>query len=315
VSNPLNDDGVVGGGGEDGDDDAARPAAAAAAAVEKHVRGHRVAGGRRVPRGATSLAGQAVGHTARFACAVVLVSGPSGLRFASDAHADAFRANAKGELLAARHVERSTGNAHHYWRLPYHTHACAAIPEGPCHSATNTRPAIVCSLTHATVTCHAPLAPRTDTRVPTFHPATTLFRAAANAACLPLPNRLCGVRLGGAALPAAGHRPRRGRQRGDPERLRTVRTSISKSLVDSPCARRTALSLPPPKKNKRLSPLSCLLLVSRMGLDNSWSVGRCLVGWCLGVGCGLVAGFGLWSLRNCPDAPPKAVRRDRAAGQ
>jgi hypothetical protein len=87
VSNPLNDDGVVSGSG-DGEDDSAAPRQPAQAAATTHTRGHRVAGGRQARRPSPGAAIPGVAHTARFACAVVLVSGPSGLRFASDAHAD-----------------------------------------------------------------------------------------------------------------------------------------------------------------------------------------------------------------------------------
>jgi hypothetical protein len=78
-----------GGGGSDDDPPAARAKSnaktTAAAARAQQQRG-----------GAQRSGGGGPQRTARFACAVVLVSGPAGLRFASDEHVDRFKRNAKG---------------------------------------------------------------------------------------------------------------------------------------------------------------------------------------------------------------------------
>ena len=66
----------------------------------------------------------AVKHTARFACAIVLVSGPNGLRFQSEAHVQRFRNYAQGCVVyvsAAPHFRRramAIAEAHHVSR--YH---------------------------------------------------------------------------------------------------------------------------------------------------------------------------------------------------
>jgi len=94
-----NDDseGSSGGGNQD-DDPSAALAGGRAKSAKVNVKSNAAmarAQQQQHQRGSRS-SGNGPQHIARFACAVVLVSGPSGLRFASDEHVERFKQNAKG---------------------------------------------------------------------------------------------------------------------------------------------------------------------------------------------------------------------------
>lgn len=83
------------GGNRDDDPPAARAGRAKASKVNVKSNAAMARAQQQQQRGSRS-SGNGPQHIARFACAVVLVSGPSGLRFASDEHVERFKQNAKG---------------------------------------------------------------------------------------------------------------------------------------------------------------------------------------------------------------------------